>query len=205
MTPIPHPQSGPAGEPPLPAVGGRTAAGLGTFGMALFLLSLSILFAASLIGYLVVRARAQVWPPPGMPHLPRGLWVSTITLLVSSGTMHAALRAIRHGNAGALIGAMLITTLLGVVFLVSQALNWAWLIAIQATASTGLYMFTFYLLTGLHGAHVLGGLVPLSVVTVRAFRGGYTPADHQGVKLVGMYWHFLDVVWLIMFTLMFLI
>jgi cytochrome c oxidase subunit 3 len=173
--------------------------------MALFLLSLSILFLASIIGYLIVRARADVWPPPGMPHLPRGLWVSTIVLLISSGTMHAALTAIRRGNAGALIGTMLITTLLGVVFLVSQVINWAWLIAIHATAGKDLYLFLFYLLTGLHGAHVIGGLIALTVVTVKAFRGRYTAADHGGVKLTAIYWHFLDVVWLVMFVVMFLL
>ncbi|MFH0982206.1 MAG: cytochrome c oxidase subunit 3 [Planctomycetota bacterium] len=74
-----------------------------------------------------------------------------------------------------------------------------------ATASTGMYMFSFYLLTGLHGAHVIGGLVPLTVVTTKAFRGRYTRDYYPGVKYVAMYWHFLDVVWLVMFVVIFLV
>ena len=182
------------------------ARGAGTLGMTLFLVSLSILFAASLAGYLVVRARAVAWPPPDMPRLPAGLWVSTIIILVSSGTIQFALASARRDRAGALIGAMLITTLLGVVFLFSQAVNWGWLIWIQhATPRSGMYLFTFYALTGLHALHVIGGLVLLTVVTARAFRGRYSSAFHPGVRYSAMYWHFLDVVWLVMFVLLFLL
>jgi cytochrome c oxidase subunit 3 len=189
-----------------PAVTGRTASpGAGTMGMWLLILSLSILFAASIGGYLVVRSRAEAWPPPGMPALPSGLWVSTIVILISSGTIQAALVSARRNLYGLLIGAMLVTTLLGLVFLASQAVNWAWLISIRATAATGLYMFTFYLLTGLHAAHVMGGLVLLTTVTVKSFRGRYTAAYHPGVKYAAMYWHFLDVVWVVMFVLLFLV
>ena len=204
MTHATPPEPVPLGDAAVSGRHGRPLTGVGTFGMVLFLVSLGVLFTASLIGYLVVRARAEAWPPPGMPHLPRGLWFSTVVMLLSSGTLHAAVRAVRRDRAGALIGLLLITTLLGVVFLVTQAVNWAWLIGIHATASTGLYMFTFYLLTGLHAAHVLGGLIPMAVVTAKSFRLGYTSADYRGVKYMAMYWHFLDVVWLIMFTLMFL-
>jgi cytochrome c oxidase subunit 3 len=173
--------------------------------MWLFLISLGILFAASLIGYLVVRARAEAWPPPGNPELPRGLWVSTIVLLISSGTMHWALTSVRRNRQAGLIAGMLITTLLGGVFLVSQGANWYWLISINATVQTGLYMFTFYVLTALHALHILGGLIFLATVTAKSFAGRYTPDHHPGVTYAAMYWHFLDVVWLIMFVLMFLL
>jgi cytochrome c oxidase subunit 3 len=178
---------------------------VGTLGMWLFLGSLTVLFAASITGYLVVRSRSEMWPPAGMPALPAGLWVSTVVILCCSGTIHWALSSARGNRYGELIGALLVTSLLGLVFLVSQVVNWAWLISIQATASTGLYMFTFYWLTGLHGLHVVGGLVLLGVVTAKAFAGRYTAEYYPGVKYAAMYWHFLDVVWLVMFTLMFLI
>jgi cytochrome c oxidase subunit 3 len=173
--------------------------------MLVFLLSLSVLFLASIIGYLVVRSRAAEWPPPGSPKLPAGLWVSTVIILVSSGTIQSALRSVRRNRLGALIGFMLMTLLLAVVFLVSQAVNWAWLMGIQATTQAELYLFTFYLLTGLHAAHVIGGVVLLSVVTAKAFRGRYSPRHHPGVRYAAMYWHFLDGVWLVMFVLLFLV
>ncbi len=177
----------------------------GTMGMWMFLASLAVLFAASLAGYLVVRARADVWPPPDMPNLPRGLWLSTGLILLSSVTIQWALASIRRNRYGALIGLLLITVLLALVFLVSQAANWAWLISLHATAQTGLYMFTFYLLTGLHALHVVGGMVLLFTITARAFAGRYNANFHPGVKYAAMYWHFLDVVWLVMFALMFLV
>ena len=178
---------------------------VGTLGMWLFLGSLTMLFAASITGYLVVRSRSEVWPPEGMPSLPAGLWISTVTILCCSGTIHWALASARGNKYGELIGSLLVTSLLGLVFLVSQTVNWAWLISIQATVSTGLYMFTFYMLTGLHGLHVVGGLVLLGVVTAKAFAGRYTAEYYPGVKYAAMYWHFLDVVWIVMFVLMFLI
>jgi len=199
--------SDPADTNPNAGVESRVTAprGAGVLGMALFLLTLTVLFAASIAGYLVVRSRAEAWPPADMPELPAGLWVSTLVILASSGTMHGALLSVRRNAYGALIGCMLITTLLGVAFLVSQAANWLWLIGIHATARTGLYMFMFYALTGLHGLHVIGGLALLGTVTARAFLGRYTAEHHPGVTYATMYWHFLDVVWLVMFVLLFLL
>ena len=184
----------------------RSPSSPGTLGMWLFLLSLAILFAASITAYLIVRVRAEVWQPVNMPDPPPWLWFSTAVILVSSGTIHWGLAGIRRSLHGRLIGAMLATTLLGLVFLVSQAINWAWLIAINATTSTaGLYIFTFYVLTGLHAVHVIGGLALLTVVTARSFAGRYSADHHPGVKYAVMYWHFLAAVWLVLFTLIFLV
>ena len=74
-----------------------------------------------------------------------------------------------------------------------------------ATVRTGLYMFTFYVLTALHALHILGGLIFLATVTAKSFAGRYSPDYHPGVTYAAMYWHFLDVVWLIMFVLIFLL
>jgi cytochrome c oxidase subunit 3 len=208
----------PSSSSPAPAASDR----VGSFGMWLFLTSLGILFAASIAGYLVVRSRAVEWPPPEMPELPAGLWVSTIVILISSVTIQIAWNGVRKGRQGALIGGMLITCLLAVVFLVTQVANWAWLVSLNATferasamaaeAPTGsplksapMYLFTFYLLTGLHALHVIGGLVLLFVVAARSFRGFYSAGRHFGVRFAATYWHFLDAVWLIMFVLMFLV
>jgi cytochrome c oxidase subunit 3 len=168
--------------------------------MTLFLLALGVLFAASMVGYLVVRLRAPSWPPAGSPRLPQGLWVSTLLLLLSSVTIHRAVRRAEQGNAPGLRNWLLATTVLGAAFLVSQVLNWVNLIgARHLPAQSNLYAFTFYMLSGLHGAHVLGGLVPLGITTRRADQGRYTPNSHEGVRYLSMYWHFLDGVWVVMF------
>jgi cytochrome c oxidase subunit 3 len=174
----------------------------GRMGMKVLVLALSMLFGASLIGYMVVRLRAPSWPPPGMPRLPDALWLSTVIIVISSFTMQSAVRAARNDRQGMLRTAMFLTTLLGVLFLLSQTVNWFSLAAASLTAGTNLYGFTFYVLTGLHAAHVIGGVIPLAVVSVRAWQGRYSAAFHPGVEYCAIYWHFLAVVWLVMFTLL---
>ncbi|HUK14494.1 MAG TPA: heme-copper oxidase subunit III [Thermoanaerobaculaceae bacterium] len=174
----------------------------GRLGIKLMVLALSMLFAASMLGYLIIRSRASAWPPPGMPRLPGALWISTAIILVSSATMQGAVRAARSGLTRALKWRLLLTTVLGLAFLTSQTLNWFSLVAVKVTARVNLYGFTFYLLTGLHAAHVVGGLIPLGVVTTRAWRGRYSAEFHPGVEYCKIYWHFLAVVWLVMFTLL---
>jgi cytochrome c oxidase subunit 3 len=171
--------------------------------MALFLVSLSILFAASLVGYLVVRQRAARWVPEGTPPLPWGLWLSTLVLVISSGTMHGALLAIRGGRQQPATRALAATLALGILFLLTQVWNWWRMVAVDAVLPTGsLYGFTFYVLTVLHALHVVGGLVPLALTTAKSSRGAYSWADFQGVRLTGMYWHFLGVVWLVLFAVL---
>lgn len=169
-------------------------------GFGLFLASLGMLFAASMVAYLVIRVRADAWPPPGMPSLPGGLWFGTALLLASSGTVEWARRSIRAGKTAG--PGMAATWLLGVAFLVAQWLNWQALLAAEVSAATNLYGFTFYTMTGLHGLHVIGGLLPMTFVTVQAFRGTYTAGRHRGVTYSAVYWHFLGVVWLVMFAAM---
>ena len=176
-----------------------SAPGTGVLGMWIFLASLAMLFAAAIVGYLAVRLRAEAWPPPGMPRLPKGLWASTLVLMTSSVTVHRASRAIRMGESKSSTRWLQATFSLGLVFLVVQTLNWSRLIAANVSAKSNLYAFTFFMLTGLHAAHVLGGLILLAVVTVRAHRGRYGSGQYGGVQYCAMYWHFLDAVWLVMF------
>ena len=176
----------------------------GRLGMRLLLAALGMLFAASVMGLLVVRSNATAWPPPGVPGLPRGLWLSTLVILAASAAIHWALTGIRRGDAGRLRAGLALTILLGLAFLASQTVNWFALVAANLTAKTNLYGFTYYLLTGLHALHVVGGLVPLSIVTVRAWRGRYSAAAHAGVEYTATYWHFLDGVWLILWAVLLL-
>ncbi|MFH1279600.1 MAG: heme-copper oxidase subunit III [Candidatus Eisenbacteria bacterium] len=178
-------------------------AGTSRFGMTLFLASLSVLFLASLAGYMIIRLRAPEWPPEGTPPLPFGLVWSTVALLASSFTMHRALKGAREGTARCLKGGLTATLLLGLLFLILQLLNWRALQANSVTAQRDLYGFTFFLLTVLHAVHVIGGIAGLLRTTAKAYAGAYTPERHEGVVLVSMYWHFLDVVWLVLFAVLY--
>ena len=169
----------------------------GVFGMLAFIVSLAMLFAATILGVVVVRLGDDgSWPPVGLPGLPSLLAWSTVVLVVSSGTMWLADRAARRGDASRLAGWMVATFLLAIAFLVLQAFAWWDLIAASVEITDHLYAWTVYVLTALHALHVLGGIGPMAVVAIRACRREYTVENHRGVTLVGLYWHFLDVAWL---------
>jgi len=172
----------------------------GRLGMWLFLLTLAVLFAATILGYVVVRvSNGSAFIPPDAPPPPKLLLMSTVVLLVSSWTMQRALRAARVGAAEQ--GRWMVATLaLALVFLVAQGLAWAELFRQNLAISDNLYGWTFYVLTGLHAAHVLGGLPPMIITTRRALRGAYGPAEHRGITYCAMYWHFLDAVWLVLYA-----
>jgi cytochrome c oxidase subunit 3 len=170
--------------------------------MWIFLATLTVLFLAAIVGYLVVRLKAADWPPPGMPRLPGGLWIATVILLVGSVTIHRALRWIRAGERTASTRWLGVTLGLATAFLAVQSWNWWWLIRLHLTAKSNLYAFTFFMLTGLHAAHVIGGVALLAVVTARARAGRYGSGHHPGVTYAAMYWHFLDGIWLLLFAVM---
>ena len=181
---------------------GGVIPGAGVLGMWIFLATLTVLFLAGIVGYLVVRLKATAWPPPGMPRLPAGLWIATPILLAGSVTIHRALRLIRAGERAASARWVGATLALAVLFLAVQSWNWWGLIRVRLTAGSNLYAFTFFMLTGLHAAHVIGGIVLLTVVFVRSLRGLYGSGHHPGVTYSAMYWHFLDAIWLLLFAVM---
>ena len=143
------------------------------------------------------------WPPP--PYAaPDLLWgtVNTLVLFASSATLRRAVRAIGAGDATTLTRGLAATTLLGAGFLAGQA--WAWHDLLRAGVTMeGAYGTVFYWLTGLHAAHVLGGLIFLAVCQARALLGRYTRDSHLGVELCEIYWHFLGAVWLVLVALLF--
>ena len=179
----------------------RTAAGV--HGLHLFLLSLAMLFGASLIGYLVIRL-APTEEPWEVPPLPRAIWLSTVLMVASSGTMQYALVSARRGHGSRVRRAMTATLILGLGFLATQSLCWyLWAGPLTEQLSETERRFAlagFYVLTGLHAVHVVGGLIPMTIVTIRSFRNRYTPDDHAGVLYCATYWHFLDGVWLALFA-----
>jgi len=176
----------------------RPVEGAGPFGLAIFLVSLGVLFVAGLIGYWVVRSMNPGWGE-GLPGMPVALWVSTALLVASSVTMHMALNKAKAGaDPSALGSAMALTTGLGALFLLGQVVGW-WVLVGTLSAAGSLYGFLFYVLTTLHAVHVIAGLIPLAVTTRRAYAGVYSAEQHDGVLMCTMYWHFLDVVWVVVF------
>ena len=164
-------------------------------GLWLLLASLSMLFGAALVGYLVIRFRTPEWPPPESPGLPAGVWVSTALLLVISCLLVVADRASRRARPDTLFRALVVAGLSALAFLVSQTGSWVRLASDGVLASQNLQVWGFYTLSFLHAAHVLGGLAALALVSLRARSGHYADGASDGVNLVGIYWHFLLVTW----------
>ena len=172
-------------------------------GMLLFIISEIMVFGAFFTAYFFIRiANGDPWPAHGTT-LPVGVaGMNTAILVSSSFTIHWAEQAIKKGNHFGLKAGMLTTFLLGCSFLFIQINEYA---NIGFAPQDGAQQTIFYSLTGLHGAHVFIGLVLLLVVTIRAFRGHYSPEEHRGVEVPGIYWHFVDIMWLVVYTTVYIL
>jgi len=174
-------------------------------GVKLGILSEVMLFGALFAAYFVVRADATGWPPPdaGLERpellLPG---INTILLVTSSVTMQLAVWAAPKGDRGRLLRWMGLTLLLGGTFLVIQGYEFA---TNGFELRDGTFGSTFYTLTGFHGAHVLVGLVAIAIVANRARRGFVTAERHTAVEAASYYWHFVDVVWLFLFSTLYVL
>ena len=186
----------------------------GVFGMALFLVSLTILFAAAMLGYLIVAQRAQGSHPQMPPiHLPWLLWFSTVVILLSSVTVHLALHHVQRGHQKAFVRWLTVTFVLAIAFVLVQVPS---LILMLVEHARGLpkyptvddpsfaFLGLIVALIVIHALHVLGGVIPLGVIHHHARRQDYDHQAHNPILYIAMYWHFLDVIWLIMFTLLWL-
>lgn len=131
--------------------------------------------------------------------------LNTLILLTSSLTVVEALSAIRHGRGGRMAIFLLLTILLGVAFLSGQAYEFYKLYEEGITLTSGVFGSAFFTLTGFHGLHVLIGVVWAIAVLARGLRGAYTAEQNMGVEVFGLYWHFVDIVWIILFTIIYLI
>jgi cytochrome c oxidase subunit 3 len=174
-----------------------------TLGMLLFIVSEVMIFGAFFTAYFFIRVVGHApWPAHGteLPKLVAGF--NTFILISSSFTIHFAQESIKRDNRFGLKLGMVATFLLGLTFLFIQ-INEYWHIgfAPQDHAQGTI----FYGLTGLHGAHVTVGLMLLSMVTIRSFRGHYSAEAHRGMEVPGIYWHFVDVMWIIVFLTVYII
>ena len=175
-----------------------------TLGMLLFIASEIMLFGSFFTIYFFVRVvnNAPEWPPAPF-HLPVFVaGVNTIILVTSSFTIHWALQGIKRGNRAALKGGLVLTIALGLTFLLTQAREYS---RIGFAPHDGAFGSTFFGLTGLHGAHVLVGLTILTFAAIRSFRGHFTPEHHHGVEIAGIYWHFVDVMWIVVYTTVYIL
>ena len=172
-------------------------------GMLLFIISEIMVFGAFFTAYFFIRVvQGAQWPAQRteLPVLIAG--VNTAILLSSSVTLHWAETALKAGNRFAFKAGMLTTFLLGATFLFIQINEYVHIgFAPQDHAQGSI----FYGLTGLHGAHVFIGLTLLLFTTVRAYRGHFSPEKHLGVEVPGIYWHFVDVMWVIVYLSIYII
>ena len=173
--------------------------------MALFILSLAMVFATVVLAYIVVRmqlAQEGGWRPAGAPGLPNLLILSTVLLIGSSGTLGMATRTAARSGSPSRIGSWMVCTLCLVAgFLITQGLAWMILVQEDLGFRSSLYAWLFYIMTGLHALHVLGGLGPLCLVTRHAFAGRYSGGafSRRGLVYCGMYWHFIDAAWVVLY------
>ena len=142
------------------------------------------------------------WPAPGteLPKLVAGF--NTFILISSSFTIHFAQEALKKDNRLGLKVGMVCTFLLGATFLFIQINEYVHIGFAPHDFAQG---SVFYGLTGLHGAHVFVGLTLLAAATIRSFRGHYTEESHHGVEIPGIYWHFVDVMWIVVFTTVYIL
>lgn len=168
------------------------------FGLWILFVSLSVLFTASLVAYLVTRFNNAIWRTPEMPDLPAGLYGSTAMLIGLSFAMWRAQRDVQANKTDSLVRDLWVALAFGLAFLFGQSLNWAVMAKALREGEPTMYPFTFYMLTGLHAAHVLGGFVPLGIVIGRAQRRRYSSSEHEGLRLCRQYWDYLFVVWLVL-------
>ncbi|HKV84856.1 MAG TPA: heme-copper oxidase subunit III [Ktedonobacterales bacterium] len=178
---------------------------LGWYGMIFFIASEAVFFANLIAGYLYLRVHAGQWPPPPYTHIAFERTIpiiNTVILLSSSFPMHWAARSISRGNRKNLTRGLLLTALLGAIFLSGQAYEYT---HAAFSPSSGAFGSTFFVLTGFHGAHVTAGVLFILVCGARAARGDFTKDRHFAVNAVEMYWHFVDVVWVILFSVLYLL
>ena len=172
------------------------------FGTILFLAS-ELLFFGGLFGaYFALRAQTSPWPPEGVELDTVLATIATITLVVSSLTFHLGLVAARRERLGGTRIWVIVTLVLGAIFLSLQIVDW---ISLPFEVSSHAYGTMYYAMTGLHGLHVLAGLLLMFVVLTRLAQGAYRGGHVDGFHAVGYYWHFVDVVWIALFTVLFVV
>ena len=173
-------------------------------GFLFFLISDVIVFSSFIYGYIYLRSTVMRWPPPGIE--PAALYmagVNSIVLFGSGATMHYAMEFFKHGDRRKFVGYMIATVILGLAFLGGQAFEYFNLLHAGTTWPSSIYGASFFTLTGLHGFHVFIGVIFLITVLIQTLRGVYTETRYFGLTAAALYWHFVDVIWVALFSLLY--
>jgi cytochrome c oxidase subunit 3 len=177
-------------------------------GMLLFITSEVMFFAGLFAAYFSTRAANKPWPPEEFSDIlnPFSLiLVATVILIASSFTCQFAIWAIRKGDRRGFLRNIGVTFILGIVFLLLQAYDYSLLFEEGMTLGSGPFGTTYFTLTGFHGAHVFGGVIMLGVVLYRGMAGQFSARHHDAVEAASLYWHFVDVVWIVLFSILYLL
>ena len=187
--------------PPTANVSSRVDARV--LGMLLFIGSEIMLFGSFFTAYFFIRVvNHEPWPPHGY-HLPVFVaGINTLILVTSSFTMHWALHSIKRNHRAGLCAGLVLTFAMGLTFLLTQITEYS---RIGFSPSDNSFATVFFSLTGLHGMHVFVGLMLLLFATIRSFRGHFSSEMHLGVELPGIYWHFVDVMWIVVYTTVYIL
>jgi len=190
---------------------GHVARGISSpiLGMLLFITSEVMFFSGLFAAYFSTRAKnytsVTLWQDPQKILEPLGpILIATLLLITSSFTCQFAVWAIRRGDRKGFLRNISVTFVLGILFLLMQAYDYTVLFGDGLTLGSGPFGTTYFTLTGFHGAHVFGGVLMLGVILYRGMSGQFSARHHDAVEAVSLYWHFVDVVWIILFTVLYL-
>ncbi len=167
-------------------------------GVWILLGTIAMLFAGLSSAYIVLRGVPD-WQSIEVPGI---LWGDTAILLASSAAIEAARRSLRHKRIGAMKVWLFVSGGFGVAFLAGQFIAWRQLVAAGVYLPSTLHSSFFYVLTGLHGLHLLGGMIAMGYVLTKALKNRITPAKDESLKLCATYWHFMDALWVYLFVLL---
>ena len=169
-------------------------------GMVIWLGSEAMFFGGLFAAYFTLRANTRPWHPEGVElNLAQGA-LFTLVLISSSFTIHLATKSAERGESKGLLRWTAITILLGALFMANQAYEWS---SLAFTISSHPFGSVFYLMTGFHGLHVLGGMASMALLIARVRMAG--ASDHGWVEALSYYWHFVDVVWVALFFVIFVL
>lgn len=176
---------------------------LRVFGLLTFLISESLMFGGFFATYLLFKSGAAVWPPEGTEVELLVPAINTIILVSSSFVIHLGDTAIKKNDVSGLRRWYVVTALMGAIFLAGQVYEYN---TLGYGLTTNVFSNCFYLMTGFHGLHVFVGLLLILGVLWRSRRTGhYSSTKHIGVEMAEIYWHFVDIIWIVLFTLLYIL
>jgi cytochrome c oxidase subunit 3 len=176
---------------------------LRVWGLLTFLLSESLMFGGFFTAYLLLRGAAEAWPPEGTEVELLLPTINTIILVSSSFVIHYGDKAIKQDDVKGMRKWYIITAVMGAIFLAGQAYEYA---TLGYGLTTNIFANCFYIMTGFHGLHVFIGILLILGVLWRSRRPGhYSSKKHVGIEMAEIYWHFVDIIWIVLFSLLYIL